>query len=187
MLSLATKKDRTLFLSAVKKLFGSMGLKVLEHGLDYSTEKPDAVAIYENKKKYYVIEALSLQCFDSPSPRLYSKDASQFYRAYCKKLFADNEEEASIAAAVVCDLSSGLEVFSYKVVGGHVLNDMSRYGALVMPQEKTPIVSSVLEKLGIDFRTLDILDEFTLALISKDDTEKLAEKKKFIGFLLSNR
>ena len=187
MLNNSVKKDKTLFLMSVKKLFNSMGLKVLEHGIDYGMEKPDIVAIYQDKKKYYIIEALTLQCFEYPSKRLYTNDTNRFYRTYCKKLFSDSEEEASVAAAIICDLVSGLEVFSYKSLGGFTFNDMIKYSAIVIPQEKTDVVSSVLKKLDIDFRTLDILDDFTLVLISKDDTNTLFEKKRFIGFILSNQ
>lgn len=164
-----------------------MGLKILERGLDYGTEKPDMVAVYPDKQKYYIVEALSLDCFEQPSPRLYAKDACQDYRDYCKRLFVGNEAEAASAAAVICDLSSGIEAFSYKALGPHMLNAMSRYASLAVPPEKIEEVCSVLEKLGLNFRSLDILDDFTLILISGEDTEKLSEKKKFIGFMLANR
>ena len=187
MLTRACKKDRQLFLSAVKRIMTSMGLKILERGVDYGTEKPDIVAVYPDKQKYYMLEVMSLGCFDKQSPRLYAKDAWQDYRDYCKKLFSENETKAAAAAAVICDLSSGIDAFSYKVIGTHVLSAMSRYAAIAVPQEKSEDVATVLEKLGLDFRNLDILDDFALVLISKEDTEKLSEKKKFISFMIANK
>ncbi len=187
MLTNANKKDRSFFLTSVKRIFGSMGLKILESKLDYNAEKPDAVAIYPDKKKYYIIEALSLACFEYPYHRIYNQDINKSIRSYCKNFFRDSEEEASVAAAILCDLSIAIDIFNYKSLKTYTFTNMVKYGALVFPPEKTNIVSKVFDTLEIDYRILDILDDFTLILISKEDTLSLPERKKFINFIMSNQ
>lgn len=186
MITNISKKDKTFYLSSVKHVFTSMGLKILESKIDYNAEKPDVVAIYPDKKKYYVVEVLPIESFEEPYYRINTQDINKPCRLYCNKLF-ENKEYASVAAALFCDLSTGIEIFNYKSLGTHNFTNMEKYSALIFPPKKTNIVSKVLDDLGIDYRVLDILDDFTFVLISKEDTITLPEKKKFIQFIISNQ
>lgn len=164
-----------------------MGLKVLEKGVDFFSFKPDLVAVYPDKMKYYIIEPVSEGCIAEHSPRLYTRDSFEEFRLYCKKLFSDDETKAAIAASVICDLAAGVEAFQFKAIGSLELNSMAKYGCLAVPIGYENDTAYVLNYLKIAFQNLNILDRFTLILISRKQSELLGETKKFIRFILENR
>lgn len=179
------KKDR--FKLEIADTMGEMGLKILEKGVDFFSFKPDMVAVYVDKLKYYIIEPMCEGCFADDSPRIYTKDSFEEYRLYCKKLFPDNGAYAAVAATVICDLAGGVEAFNFKSIGSLQLNSMDRYGCLAVPCCHVPDLAYVLNYLKIAHQDLNILDRFSLVLISKKQSELLGETRKFIKFILGNR
>ncbi len=164
-----------------------MGLKLLESSTHYQTEKPDLVAIYLDKRKYYVVEIVCEECVSINSPRLSAEGLLENHREYCKKLFPNNNISAALLATVICDLISGVEAFSFKTLQGYKFNDMTMYAAVAIPTRYLADLQHVLDFLQVEHGSLDILDKFTLVLISKEDSEKLIEKRKFIKFLIDNK
>lgn len=178
-------KDKFRF--EIADTMGEMGLKILEKGVDFFSFKPDMVAVYVDKLKYYIIEPMSEGCFSEDSPRIYTKDSFEEYRLYCKKLFPEKAAHASVAATVICDLAGGVDAFDFKSIGSLQLNSMDRYGCLAVPCHHVADLSHVLNYLKIAHQDLNILDRFSLVLISKKQTELLSETKKFIKFILGNK
>lgn len=170
----------------VKNTLREMGLKVLEKSIDYFSFKPDMVAVYHDKMKYYIIEPVSEGCLARNSPRLYANDSFEEYRNYCKRLFSKNATHAAIAAAVICDLAYGVESFDFKSTGTIEFNSMDKYACLALPCSYVSDTSYVLDHLKIAFQELNVLERFSLVLISKKQSPLLGETRKFIKFILDN-
>ena len=179
-----TKQD---FIKTIASTMRFMGLKILLSGVDYSSPLPQIVAVYPDKEKYYLIEPISLECFSEESPRIYKEDEHRQVRKYCRNLFKDDCEKAAVLATVLCDLSAGVEMFTYKLVGTYELISMAKYACLAVPCALEDKTCQALNYLKLEHRTLNILDKFTLILIDKTQTAKLPEIKKFIKFILNNR
>lgn len=175
------------FIKTIAKTMRSMGLKILSSGVDYSSPLPKIIAVYTDKEKYYLIEPISVECFSEESPRLYKEDEHKEIRKYCKQLFKSDHEKAAVVATVLCDMSAGIEMFTYKLVGTCELISMAKYACLAVPCNKESKACEGLTYLKLEYRTLNVLDKFTLILIDKAQTEKLPEIKKFIKFILNNR
>lgn len=178
---------KTRFIRTINKTMTEMGLKTIKTGIDYSSPLPEIVAIYSDKEKYYLIEPLSYECFSENSPRTNKRDANLEIRQYCKKLFKDDFETANVVATILCDVTASVEMFTYKVVGTHELISMTKYASLAIPCEYEPTVKKALDYLKLEFRTLNVIDKFTLVLIDRVQTAKLPEMKKFIKFILGNK
>lgn len=179
-----TKHD---FIKTIASTMRYMGLKILLSGVDYSSPLPLIVAVYPDKEKYYLIEPISLECFGEESPRLYKDDEHKDVRRYCRELFKDDHEKAAVLATVLCDMSAGVEMFTYKLVGTYELISMAKYACLAVPCNLEDKTCEALHYLKLEHRTLNVLDKFTLILIDKAQTVKLPEIKKFIKFILNNR
>ncbi len=184
---MAKAHNSTDFKQLVKIMLRKMGLELLESRLHYGTDKPDVVAIYLDKRKYYIIEVVSEECLGENSPRLNMHGLLEKYRTYCKELFHDNYNNAALLATVVCDLVSSVEAFPYKTLHGYKLNTMTMYAAIAIPNKYLEDLKYVLKYLNIEHGSLDVLEHFTLVLISKDDSAKLTEKRRFMKFLLDNK
>ncbi len=179
--------SKSAFVKTIAHTMRSMGLKILSSGLDYSSPLPHIVAVYPDKEKYYLIEPVSLECFSKESPRLYKEDEHREIRTYCRQLFKNDWEKAAVTATVLCDLSAGIEMFTYKLVGTCELISMSKSACLAVPNYMEKKTGEALEYLKLEYRTLNVLDIFSLVLIDKIQTAKLPEIKKFIKFILNNR
>lgn len=172
------------FIRMITSTMRKMGLKVLERGIDFIAHKPDIVAVYPDKMKYYVIEPISSACFEADSPRLTARDSMSNFRNYCKKLFPHNHSHGAVASCVISDLAMGTENFNFKSLGNLELNSMSKYACLAIPIDKVEETTYVLDYLKIAHQNLDILGKFNLVLISKKQSELLGETKKFVKFIL---
>lgn len=183
-LDLSTKEK---FKLTIKVVMQSMGLDILSSGVDYNCPLPELVAVYADKNKYYMIEPISLECLSKDSARLTRQDNYKHIRKYCQKLFGSDYPKAAIVASILCELSCAIEIFTYKMVGKHQLISMSKYACLAIPMQFEPAARNALAYLKLDFRTLDILDTFTLILLDKTQIAKLPEINKFITFILGNQ
>ena len=105
------------FIKTIASTMRYMGLKVLLSGVDYSSPLPHLVTVYPDKEKYYLIEPISLECFGEESPRLFKDDEHKDVRRYCRELFKDDQKKAAVVASILCDMSAGVEMFTYKLVG----------------------------------------------------------------------
>lgn len=175
------------FKLTIKAVMQSMGLDILSSGVDYNCPLPELVAVYTEKNKYYMIEPISLECLKKDSARLTRQDNYKHIRKYCQKLFSKDYPKAAIVATILCELSCALEIFTYKMVGKHQLISMSKYACIAVPLQFEPAAREALAYLKLDFRTLDILDTFTLILLDKTQIAKLPEINKFITFILGNQ
>lgn len=175
------------FIKTITATMRYMGLKVLLSGIDYSSPLPQLVAVYPDKEKYYLIEPISLECFSKESPRLYKDDEHRDVRRYCRELFQNDHEKAAVVASVLCDMSAGVEMFTYKLIGTHELISMAKYACLAVPCNMEEKTCEALHYLKLEHRTLNVLDKFSLILIDKAQTAKLPEIKKFIKFILNNK
>ncbi len=175
------------FINLIARTMRSMELKILVSGIDYSSPLPHLVAVYPDIEKYYLIEPISIECFSKESPRLYKQDEHKDVRQYCCRLFKDNYAKASAVASILCDLSAGVEMFTYKLVGTYELISMAKYACLAVPCSMENTTCEALDYLKLEYRPLNVLDKFTLILIDKVQTEKLPEIKKFIKFILNNK
>ncbi len=179
--------SKSVFIKTISNTMRSMGLKILTSGVDYSSPLPRIVAVYTDKEKYYLIEPISLECFSKTSPRLYKEDEHKEVRKYCKQLFKDDCEKAAVVATVLCDMAAGIEMFTYKLVGTCELISMSKYACLAVPCHLEKKTGEALAYLKLEYRTLNVLNKFSLVLIDKAQTAKLPEIKKFIKFILNNK
>ena len=175
------------FIKTIASTMRYMGLKVLLSGVDYSSPLPHLVTVYPDKEKYYLIEPISLECFSEESPRLFKDDEHKDVRRYCRELFKDDREKAAVVASILCDMSAGVEMFTYKLVGTYELISMAKYACLAVPCNLENKACDALHYLKLEHRTLNVLDKFTLILIDKAQTAKLPEIKKFIKFILNNK
>ena len=175
------------FIKTIASTMRYMGLKVLLSGVDYSSPLPHLVTVYPDKEKYYLIEPISLECFSEESPRLFKDDEHKDVRRYCRELFKDDREKAAVVASILCDMSAGVEMFTYKLVGTYELISMAKYACLAVPCDLEKKTCEALHYLKLEHRTLNVLDKFTLILIDKAQTAKLPEIKKFIKFILNNK
>ena len=185
-----SKKDintKQSFINLIAKTMRSMELKILVSGIDYSSPLPHLVAVYPDKEKYYLIEPISLECFGEESPRLFKDDEHKDVRRYCRELFKDDQKKAAVVASILCDMSAGVEMFTYKLVGTYELISMAKYACLAVPCDLEKKTCEALHYLKLEHRTLNVLDKFTLILIDKAQTAKLPEIKKFIKFILNNK
>lgn len=175
------------FITLITKTMRSMELKVLLSGIDYSSPLPHLVAVYQDKEKYYLIEPISMECIGEESMRLYKQDEYKDIRQYCNRLFNGDTAKASIIATILCDMSAGIEMFTYKIIGTYELISMSKYACLAVPCDIESKATESLDYLKLEYRTLNVLDKFSLILIDKVQTTKLPEIKKFIRFILNNK
>lgn len=175
------------FIKTIASTMRYMGLKVLLSGVDYSSPLPHLVTVYPDKEKYYLIEPISLECFSEESPRLFKDDEHKDVRRYCRELFKDDQKKAAVVASILCDMSAGVEMFTYKLVGTYELISMAKYACLAVPCDLEKKTCEALHYLKLEHRTLNVLDKFTLILIDKAQTAKLPEIKKFIKFILNNK
>lgn len=175
------------FIKTIASTMRYMGLKVLLSGVDYSSPLPHLVTVYPDKEKYYLIEPISLECFSEESPRLFKDDEHKDVRRYCRELFKDDQKKAAVVASILCDMSAGVEMFTYKLVGTYELISMAKYACLAVPCNLEKKTCEALHYLKLEHRTLNVLDKFTLILIDKAQTAKLPEIKKFIKFILNNK
>lgn len=175
------------FIKTIASTMRYMGLKVLLSGVDYSSPLPHLVTVYPDKEKYYLIEPISLECFGEESPRLFKDDEHKDVRRYCRELFKDDQKKAAVVASILCDMSAGVEMFTYKLVGTYELISMAKYACLAVPCDLEKKTCEALHYLKLEHRTLNVLDKFTLILIDKAQTAKLPEIKKFIKFILNNK
>lgn len=180
-------KSKFSFTLSIEKIMKEMGLKMLISGVDYSAPLPNIVAVYPDKEKYYLIEPLSDECFSSKSPRLYKEDEYKDIRNYCKRLFQNDIEKGIIVASILCEMAAGIEMFTYKLIGTCELISMTKYASLAVPCPYEKKACEALEYLKLEYRTLNILDKFTLILIDRSQTAKLPEIKKFIRFIITNK
>ncbi|MDR0454071.1 MAG: hypothetical protein LBH05_04585 [Deferribacteraceae bacterium] len=170
---------------AVENLY-NMGLRVFRANQDYRGNKPDLAIVYPDKEKYYLTEVIGDDCLIWPSPRLINKGHYAESREFCRKLYQD-ERTAAWAAAVYCDLGQGLELFAYNELAGISLIHMRKYAALIYPSGIAKEADKILKSFNLQFRSLDILEKFTLTLFSQTDTAKLADSRRFMQFLTTNR
>lgn len=175
------------FINLIVKTMRSMELKILISGIDYSAPLPHLVAVYPDVEKYYLIEPISLECFGEESPRLYKQDEHKDVRNYCMQLFKNDYAKAAAVASILCDMAAGVEMFTYKLVGTYELISMTKYACLAVPCKMEKKTCEALDYLKLEYRSLNVLDKFTLILIDKVQTEKLPEIKKFIKFILNNK
>ena len=175
------------FTASINKVMQAMGLKTLLSNIDYSSPLPNIVVIYPDKDKYYLVEPVSLECLSEKSQRLYREDEYKDIRKYCARLFKDNHVTASILSAIICDMAAGVEMFTYKVVKTYELISMAKYASLAVPCQYEKEACEALSYLKLEYRTLNVLDQFTFILIDKTQTIKLPEIKKFIKFILTNQ
>ena len=129
----------------------------------------------------------TLECFGEESPRLFKDDEHKDVRRYCRELFKDDQKKAAVVASILCDMSAGVEMFTYKLVGTYELISMAKYACLAVPCDLEKKTCEALHYLKLEHRTLNVLDKFTLILIDKAQTAKLPEIKKFIKFILNNK
>ena len=134
------------FINLIARTMRSMELKILVSG---------------------IIEPISMECFSKESPRLYKQDEHKDVRQYCCRLFKDNYAKASAVASILCDLSAGVEMFTYKLVGTYELISMAKYACLAVPCSMENTTCEALDYLKLEYRPLNVLDKFTLILIDK--------------------
>ncbi len=175
------------FINLIAKTMRSMELKILLSGIDYSSPLPHLVAVYPDKEKYYLIEPISMECFSEESSRLYKQDEHKDIRQYCHRLFKDDCAKAAVVATILCDMSAGIEMFTYKLIGTYELISMAKYACLAIPCNMESKTCEALDYLKLEYRPLNVLNKFTLILIDKIQTTKLPEIKKFIKFILNNK
>jgi hypothetical protein len=163
-----------------------MRLQVFKAGVDYRGSKPDIVIVYPDKNKYYLAEIIGADDLSSSSQRLISKGTDTDSRDFCTKLYPD-PRMAAWAASIYCDLGQGLELFAYKELGGINLDRMQRYAALIFPSSISEEAERVLTEFKLVFKSLNVLNIFTLTLLSQPDTVRLADARRFMQFLVANR
>ncbi len=162
-----------------------MGLKVFVSGKDYPAGKPDMIAIYPDKDKFYLIECIADDCLFNPAGRLNTNRPDGNCRKFYSMLY--NQPRLAVwATAVYCDLGQGIELFEYKELHGINFASMNKYAALVYPSSLAEEAENTLPLLKLQYRSLDVAGRFIMTLFSQTDSTKLGEAKRFSQFLMGN-
>ncbi len=162
------------FLNNVKSVFSSMGLKVFKGTEDFLYSKPELIAVYEEIKKYYVIQAITESSFTEPNTSVDLDIADEDSVRYYHNLLERDKYLTSIAISIMFELTEAISnTLNTGVTNELKLNDMTCYAGIVTDISYYNSIETVLNVLKIENKSLDIIDQFQLILISKEDTIKL--------------
>ena len=162
------------FLNNVKSVFSSMGLKVFKGTEDFPYSKPELIAVYEEIKKYYVIQAITENSFIEPYTSVDLNVADEDSVRYYLNLLERDKYLTSIAISIMFELTEAISnTLNTGVTDELKLNDMTCYAGIVTDIAYYDSIEKVLNVLQIENKSLDIIDQFQLILISKEDTIKL--------------
>ena len=64
---------------------------------------------------------------------------------------------------------------------------MRRFAAIVYPTEETQSIEYTLRTLGIQYKSLSIQEKYFFTVFSAADTVQLADARKFMLYMLSNK
>ncbi len=162
------------FLNNVKSVFLSMGLKVFKGTDDFPYSKPELIAVYEEIKKYYVIQAITESSFTEPNNSIDLNVADEDSVRYYLNLLERDKYLTSIAISIMFELTEAISnTLNTSVKEDLELTDMTCYAGIVTDIAYYDSIEKVLNVLEIENKSLDIIDQFQLILISKEDTIKL--------------